>query len=1299
MANSNLSPLDHTLSEMAMKVKADPSAARVLELLAPRFSDVDATTGSVPVALELSASLDVQLVFWDRAGVTKELGCVNMEEGCPRCKFDSFLRGLVILKRRRLLHINGAYVLGEQGFARLRLQIEGLEDVATTSELEEFDFVKSHLQTQSVQEAAETEQEQLKAARRSKCHIVGCKLHRWKTPRIHVTPERSRPRPCAPTPVPMAVQSPPLSSLSPPAELTSPMSRGSEASAPLKVESQVLEEPPSERKLNLPDVFQRLMARIEATPTDLWSGDVAGLDLRLYEHQRRGLSWMMKRERELLWDTVLLHPFSIPGKPIRENDRLFEKEFSGTAHDACGGMLCDEPGLGKTITMLALILLTKGQSTTNMPVRVDAPTAYTARIQLRSSSRGRSLQAENLVSSAASLIVAPDALVEHWAEQIGMHVEYGGLKTYVDRVENLTTALPKSETLARYDVVIVSFSRMNKEWKLHRPPSAMETRRTTRYGFENQPDRYLDGGLIGEISSLLLVHWLRVIVDEGHKLGGRAPTQLMQISRLLCAERRWVMTGTPSPNTLQSADLQYIHGLLVFLRNQPYGRPDGYAWSKAIARPFERNEIHGFYRLQNLLSRIMIRHTKDSIRDILPKPIRHTVVVDPTPSELKLYNALAEHVRASLVVTSIDLPKTAKSTRKNQRTPGTPGDVHPKSLLHRKKRNEATQVENGLAFAFVGGHAVEWVIKKERKKKVLEKLQKIVKNESRLSTVVEYVEAEFEKKKTICRECGLKRRFLMVLPCGHLCCGHCIEDLKQELGECCCNFCGKPYDEDEFDELQPTLTGEILPSGREKTIRTLRASGVDESKIERVAAYMDSRKPKPPTECRGCHRPFHLLLILPCGHLACADCVEKRFKDVGPSCCLCHEEYSRRGFRSLQPDIHPEPVNDDDQRRKKVSINKKRKKRASTSAKKSMRLVNYTRDFWRIESSKIFYMATRIRELMEECAHPSRGQQRNLKIIIFSQFRESIWRVKVAFKQQGIPTADFIALINPRERIANLEAFRSNSDRNVLLLSNLGSHGLDLSFVTHIFLLEEIWDKSVEMQVISRAHRMGASHSVVVEQLWIRGTVECQLTSANQQLFSSEHVSEDTESAQQHATREEVQEAASTDKSSFQQMKLHYILTNLRTLSDKMAGGDSEVRFFVRDESEAVIRQGVHTISESGDVTTVSTMPAPPQPPAISPAVTPAPASPARSSSSAGESVVPRRAPRAARRTPGSPEVIVIDDSSEEEEHKSESDSEDEWQPTTHRLIPQVKQESVKQEPVKQEPVYIEILDDDTESE
>ncbi|KAE9196593.1 hypothetical protein PF002_g23006 [Phytophthora fragariae] len=916
-------------------VKAELSAAQVLELLVPRFDDLGVVSGnSVPVALDLSASLDVQLVFWEHSGVVKELECVNVEEGCPRCKFESFLRGLVILRRRGALLFSGAYVV-EDAFARLRLRIEARNDIEAASKPEEFSFVWCHLQLEGAGRTGATERDVVAAAKRSRCHVVGCNLHRWKAQRAQVTPERASlsPRAVVSTPSPFPVR---VSTHVPRANGTPTSSTSSGRNVTFKRESQEpirsrtlrevsmpspsIEEsntrvntPILNRKFNLPDVFHTLMTQMES-PTELWSPNIPGLDLKLYEHQRRGLSWMMNREKTSLWETSLRHPFSVPGRQRHESDHLLESDFGDTARDVCGGMLCDEPGLGKTIIMLALILLTKGQSTREMPVRVDTPTSSTANVQHRSSSRGRSLRADDMVSSSACLIAVPDALVEHWAEQIEAHVMNQGLKTYVDKA--VAGTLPNSKKLARYDVVIVSFSRMAKEWKLHRPPSALETRRTPRYGFEDQPDRYLDGSIRGEVSSLLSIHWLRVVVDEGHKLGGRAPTQLMQMSRLLCAERRWVMSGTPSPNTLQSADLQYIHGLLVFLRNQPYGRPDGYAWSKAIARPFERNEPVGFYRLQFLLSRIMIRHTKDSIRDKLPRPIRHTVVVDPTPSEFKLYNAIAERVRANLV------------------------------------------------------------------------------------------------------------------------------------------------------------------------------------------------KPR--------------------------------------------------------------------------TVTAKKRKRTASAPK---RAVNYKRDFWKIDSSKIFYMATRIRELMKEFG---REQHRDLKIIIFSQFRESIWRTKLAFNQQDIPTADFISLITPHERIKNLEAFRSKRNVHVLLLSNLGSHGLDLSFVSHIFLLEEIWDKSVEMQVISRAHRMGARRSVVVEQLWMRGTVECQLTSTNQQLFKSEHSIEDRESSQRQPTREEVQEASSADKSSFQQLKMNYILNNLRVLGDDIVGKDGEVRFSVRDESETIIRQGVHTISDSGKITTVN---------------------------------------------------------------------------------------------------------------
>jgi len=60
----------------------------------------------------------------------------------------------------------------------------------------------------------------------------------------------------------------------------------------------------------------------------------------------------------------------------------------------------------------------------------------------------------------------------------------------------------------------------------------------------------------------------------------------------------------------------------------------------------------------------------------------------------------------------------------------------------------------------------------------------------------------------------------------------------------------------------------------------------------------------------------------------------------------------------------------------------------------------------------------------------------------------------------------------------------------VLLLTRDGSHGLDLSMLTHLFLADQCWDPSVEQQVISRAFRMGASGPVHVRQLLMRETLE-----------------------------------------------------------------------------------------------------------------------------------------------------------------------------------------------------------------
>eukprot|EP00958_Prasinococcus_capsulatus_P028371 scaffold6678_cov336-Prasinococcus_capsulatus_cf.AAC.9 len=76
---------------------------------------------------------------------------------------------------------------------------------------------------------------------------------------------------------------------------------------------------------------------------------------------------------------------------------------------------------------------------------------------------------------------------------------------------------------------------------------------------------------------------------------------------------------------------------------------------------------------------------------------------------------------------------------------------------------------------------------------------------------------------------------------------------------------------------------------------------------------------------------------------------------------------------------------------------------------------------------------------------------------------------------------------------AALESFRTDDRVNVLLLDRRNAEGLDLSFVTHIFIMEPLSDLSLEEQVISRAYRMGQQHKVTIYVLAMRNTIEQQL--------------------------------------------------------------------------------------------------------------------------------------------------------------------------------------------------------------
>jgi hypothetical protein len=80
---------------------------------------------------------------------------------------------------------------------------------------------------------------------------------------------------------------------------------------------------------------------------------VPGLRLPLYPHQCQSLTWLAARERG-----VSINQFG-GDEPI---EMKTSEAMEGTWR---GGLLCDEPGLGKTITVLAAILRTAGQETSH----------------------------------------------------------------------------------------------------------------------------------------------------------------------------------------------------------------------------------------------------------------------------------------------------------------------------------------------------------------------------------------------------------------------------------------------------------------------------------------------------------------------------------------------------------------------------------------------------------------------------------------------------------------------------------------------------------------------------------------------------------------------------------------------------------------------------------------------------------------------------------------------------------------------------------------------------------------------
>lgn len=287
--------------------------------------------------------------------------------------------------------------------------------------------------------------------------------------------------------------------------------------------------------------------------------------------------------------------------------------------EACGGILADAMGLGKTVICISLIA--KDVECPHKYHFTDSKLKYEFTddvICLDDDDEEISAnQSGGFRGPTTTLVVAPLSLISQWEEEIKSKSTLSCLSYYGDQSKKITPS-----QVAATNVLITTYGMIQ-----------------SCFSTERRHD---------DTTNLLLKHnFRRVILDEAH-LVKNSNTGASKACCSIKAERRWAITGTPISNSLQD-----LYGLMKFLHHEPWCEMS--FWKKAIRDSSTSiDQIDGeiaverataIDRLKQVLTPLLLRRTKDTVIDgktilTLPPVDNKTVTVDFDDEERLFYNAL-----------------------------------------------------------------------------------------------------------------------------------------------------------------------------------------------------------------------------------------------------------------------------------------------------------------------------------------------------------------------------------------------------------------------------------------------------------------------------------------------------------------------------------------------------------------------------------------------------------------------------------------------------------------------------------
>ncbi|KAI9435845.1 SNF2 family N-terminal domain-containing protein [Lactarius indigo] len=270
-----------------------------------------------------------------------------------------------------------------------------------------------------------------------------------------------------------------------------------------------------------------------------------------------------------------------------------------------GGIVAEEPGLGKTVECIALILLNPGLGRNP----TDARWNFEGRMPIK--------------DIRTTLIITPNSLSQQWIDELSRHAPslkvlvYPGWRNLSigtktpqkvvskwareGKANDLGSTEPESADMSileswpayinDFDVCVTTYDILRSDLNVARAPPVRPVRQTAEYSRDKRP-----------ISPLVVCEWYRVIMDEVQMVGGGKASEMVS---LIPRFSSFAVSGTPAKTRV--SDLSYV---LKFLRVDPiiYGPKN---WNKLIQPSYaaEFAEVFQQYAVRTVKSAVQAELT------------------------------------------------------------------------------------------------------------------------------------------------------------------------------------------------------------------------------------------------------------------------------------------------------------------------------------------------------------------------------------------------------------------------------------------------------------------------------------------------------------------------------------------------------------------------------------------------------------------------------------------------------------------------------------------------------------------